>query len=176
VTLELKSLAGDGPVRVEVVAFDRERNSPFKSMRALRDRPAATGEHGPARLAELIRGLESRDHAAQRTALASLHTLDETARLAAVPAVLKLVGHTEDQAMRDLANNVIKTVFAPKAYSRAEIEAIRKQCECHATRLVNVARGADGGVRITTRVAGNGCVFLKIEANDGHSPDDKSRR
>ncbi len=64
VTLELKSLAGEGPVRVEEVAFDQKRNSPFKAMRAVRDRPAATGEHGPARLAELIRGLESRDHAA----------------------------------------------------------------------------------------------------------------
>ncbi len=78
--------------------------------------------------------------------------------------------------MRDLANDVIKTVFAPKAYSRAEIEAIRKQCECHATRLVNIARGAEGAVRVTTQVAGNGCVFLKIEANHGHGPDHKSRR
>ena len=120
VTLELKSLTGDGPVRVEEFAFDQEHNSPFKAMRALRDRPAATGEHDPARLAELIRGLESRDHAAQREALTLLHTLDAAGRQAAVPALLKLAGQTEDQAVRDLANDVIKTVFAPKAYSRRD--------------------------------------------------------
>jgi hypothetical protein len=176
ITLELKSLAGEGPVRVEEFAFDQERNSPFKAMRALRDRPSAAGEQRPGRLADLIRGLQSRDHAEQRAALASLRTLDAAARQAAVPALLKLAGETGDQAVRDLANQVIKTVFAPKAYSRAEIEAIRKQCECHATRLVNVARPADGDVRINARVAGNGCVFLKIEADNGHGPDDKSKR
>ena len=48
VTLELKSLAGEGPVRVEEYRFDQEHNSPFKAMRALRDRPSSAGAHRPA--------------------------------------------------------------------------------------------------------------------------------
>ena len=176
VKLELKSLAGEAPVRVEEFPFDRDRNSPFKAMRVLRDRPSAAGAHSPARLAELIRGLESRDRRTASAALDSLHTLDAAARQAAVPALLKLAGQTQDQAVRDLANDVIKTVFAPKAYSRPEIEAIQKQCECRSMGTARVAGQTDGRVLIATRVAGNGCVFLKIVADQVHEPDDKSGR
>ena len=57
-----------------------------------------------------------------------------------MPALLKLAGQTEDRAVHDLANDVIKTVFAPTAYSRAEVEQIQKLCECHATRIGDRSR------------------------------------
>ena len=162
VTLVLDGLDWKGPARVEQFQFDREHNSPFKAARTLRDRPKAGGAVDAARLTALIRDLEGADRAAQREALARVHELDSSGRQAVMPAILKLAGQDRDAAIRDLAKDVIKTMFAPAAYARAEIERIQKLCECRATGKANWPREGDGPLCVTTRVLGNGCVFLKI--------------
>ena len=69
---------------------------------------------------------------------------------------------------------MLKTLFAPTAYSCAAIEQIQKACECHATGSSICSPGADGRHRLTTRVAGNGCVFLTIEPENGDGQLEKS--
>ena len=163
VTLALEGLAGQGAVRVEQTAFDQNHNSPFKLARALRDRPATGGTTDPAALGALVRNLEGSDRAAQRRALESVQKLDPSGRQAAAGAILKLAGQEQDTAIRDLAKDVIKSLFAPMAYARAEIEQIQKMCECHPSGTATVARDADGRFRVSTRLAANGCAFLTIE-------------
>ncbi len=183
VTLNLDGLDFRGPMRVQEYRFDQDHNSPFKLARMLRDRRAATAKPDAARLAAVIRALEGSDREAQREALATVHQLDAAARQAAVPMIWKLAGQDEDHGVRDLAREVLKTLSGPVAYSPAEVEQIRKLCECHPTGAV-AGRGpqerfeppVDGRIRLTTRVGGNGCVFLKVEPDDGRGRDDKSRR
>jgi hypothetical protein len=127
----------------------------------------------------LLRALEGSDGAAQREALARVHQLDAAARRAAVPVVWKLAGQDQDHGVRDLAREVLKTLSAPVAYSPAEIEQIRKLCECHPTGALagrdpeeRFEPAVDGRIHLKTGVSGNGCVFLKIEPDDGRGRGD----
>ncbi len=166
VTIALDGLEGAGPLRVQQFHFDRERNSFFNAARVMRDRRAG-GVTDPARLAALIRDLESGDHATVRGAIESVKKLDAAGRQATVPAILKLAGQEQDPALRELGKDAIKTVFAPTAYRRAEVEQIKKLSECRVTATDIREREVDGGVLLRTRLAGNGCVFLKIESEKG---------
>ncbi len=176
ITLKLGGVADDGAVRVSQWHFDREHNSPFKVARAFRERAAIGERSSPARVAALIRGLESGDRVAQRKALDSVPKLGAAGRQAIAPAILKLAGQETDQVVRDLAKETLRAAFAPMAYSRAEVEEIAKLCECHSTGTGVRAREADGGVRVETRLAGNGCVFLRIEPENGRAGVDERGR
>ena len=116
------------------------------------------------RLAALIRDLENADHRRVRGAIESMKKVDASGRQATVLAILKLAGKEQDQALRELAKDAVKTLFAPTAYTRAEIEQIQKLSECRATGTDIREREADGQALLKTRVAGNGCVFLKFES------------
>jgi hypothetical protein len=174
VSLNLAGLGLKGPARIQEYRFDQDHNSPFKQATVLRDRPEKTVATDAGRLATVIRALQGSDRAAQRDALATVPRLDAAARRAAVPAVWKLAGQDDDHGIRDQARDVLKALSGPVAYTPDEIEQIRKLCECHPTERL-AARGleprleppADGRIRITNRVAGNGCVFLKIEPDYG---------
>jgi hypothetical protein len=91
VALDLGGLDGTGPVSVREYRFDRDHNSPFRLMRALRK------------------------------------------------------------------------ALTPPAYPRAEVEELRRMCECRATSTAVRHREPDGRLRLTTRMAGNGCIFLIVE-------------
>ena len=169
VMLALDGLVGEGSFRVQQHHFDQERNSPFKVARALRDRSAAVGATDTARVNALIRELEASDRAAQREALAAVHKLNAAERRLTVPAILKLAGQEQDRVVRELAKDAVKTLFAPTAYTRAEIEQIQKLCECRPTGTAALVREGDGRVRLRTRVAGNGCAFLKVESEKGRA-------
>jgi Glycosyl hydrolases family 39 len=173
VIVTLDGLDGEGPFRVQEYHFDRERNSPFKVARALRDRSVAVAATDATRVTALIRDLEGSDRVAQREALAAVHKLDAAGRRLTVPAILKLAGQEQDRVVRELAKDAVKTLFAPTAYTRAEIEQIQKLCECRPTGTAALVREGDGRVRLRTRVAGNGCVFLKIESEKGRGRVEK---
>jgi hypothetical protein len=49
------------------------------------------------------------------------------------------------------------------AITRAEIDPILKLCECHSTSTTINPRPAGNRLSLTTRLIGNGCVFLRIE-------------
>jgi hypothetical protein len=181
VAIDITGLGFPGPARVEEYRFDQDHNSPFKLARSLRDRPAAMGAPDRARLAEVMRALEGSDRAAQREALSTLQKLDSAGRQAVLPVILKLAGPEQDLDIQERASDALKTLFAPTAYSRAEVEQIQKLCECHrvdvsaaggldpkskATGRTEAESGADGRLRVTTHLAGNGCVFLKIEPKE----------
>jgi len=105
IALDFDRLGWAGPARVREYRFDRDHNSPFRSIHAL---------------------------------------------LKAVP------GERPDPAR-----------LAPEVYPRAAIEQIRESSECRATATTTIPRQADGHLRLTVRIAGNGCNFLVI-APDQH--------
>ena len=162
VALDLADLGWEGPARVEEYRFDRDHNSPFRLARALRDRPEPGGPADPARLLALTRALEGDDPAEQRKALEALRELNPATRQAAVGAVLKLSQETKNESTRAAAQAAIKTAFGPPDYPRADIEAVREKCELRATGKAVHAREANGHLRLTARVAANGCNFLVI--------------
>jgi hypothetical protein len=169
VTLEIDGLRFDKEAKVEEYRFDRDHNSPFELARSLRDRPAAAAQPDPARVAALTRALEGSDAEGKRAALATVQNLDTASRQAVLPAILKLAGQEQDPGIRELANDALKSLFAPTAYSRSEVEQIQKLCECHPTASsergleAGLRSSGDGRQRLKTRMSGNGCVFLKVE-------------
>ncbi|MFI5455932.1 MAG: hypothetical protein ACHRXM_10825 [Isosphaerales bacterium] len=175
VTLDVDGLGWAGPAQVEEYRFDRDHNSLFRLARALRDRPAAGGPPNAARLAAVTRALEGGDPAAQRKALGTLRELDAVTRQAALAVVLKLAGQAADQGVREAAQAVIRIAFGPVAYPRAAVEEIREKSVCRPTGSTLRSRQADGHLRLTARVASNGCNFLVIRQDErqrkGDGPD-----
>ena len=49
---------------------------------------------------------------------------------------------------------------------RAEVEEIRKKSECHPTGTSSHPRQANGHLRLTVRVAANGCNFVVIKRDE----------
>ena len=60
--------------------------------------------------------------------------------------------------------------LAPADYPKAIVDQLREACECRPTRDPPHPRVADGRLRLTGRITGNGCFFWVIErpARDGH--------
>jgi hypothetical protein len=162
ITLNIGGLGWDGPASVQECRFDQDHNSPFRLARALRDRPVLGPSTDPAALAAVRRALEGTNREAQREALANLSSLDATARQTLVPTILRLAGQEQDQDIRAAAQKALASFFAPAAYSRAEIEQIQKTCEYHSTEPTTRLRQPDGRIKLTIRLAGNGCTFLRI--------------
>jgi hypothetical protein len=165
VALEMAGLGGTGPVSVQEYRFDRDHNSPFRLMRALRDRPAsaAPAPADRARETSALKGLESGDVAAQRQALSNLEKLGPAIVQAAAPALMKLASEGKDPQVREAALGVIRKALAPQAYRRAEVEEVRRMCECRPTDTAMRPRETDGRLRLIARMAGNGCTFLIVE-------------
>jgi hypothetical protein len=143
--------------------FDRDHNSPFRLARSLRDRPARDGRPDPARQASALRDLGGGDASAQRRALATLEQLGPSAVQAAAAVLMKLAGEAKDPSIREAARETIRKAFAPPAYPRAEVEEIQRLCECRPTGTSTPKREPDGRLRLTIKLAGNGCTFLVIE-------------
>ncbi len=173
VILSLGGLGWGGPAAVTEYRFDRDHNSPFRLARTLRDRPASGPRAEPARLAAITLALEGTDREAQREALATLSDVDVSARQTLVPTILKLAGQEQDQVVRAAAQKALASFFAPAAYSRAEIDQIRKMCECHSSKMESRPRQADGRIQLTTRLAGNGCTFLTIAPDERREQDEE---
>ncbi len=172
VSLELEATGFSGPARVEQYRFDQAHNSPFELARTLRDRPALADPADPIRLAKIVHSLEGSDPIDRRNALETVHKLGSEARQSVLPIILKLAGQVQDKEAHELANAAIKTLFAPIAYSPAEVQQVQKLSECHSTSTV-AEPVPHGRLKVTTRVAGNGCVFLKIEPETGRKPTGK---
>jgi hypothetical protein len=162
ITLNIGGLGWDGPASVPEYRFDLDHNSPFRLARALRDRPVSGPSTDPAALAAVRRALEGTNRDAQREALATMFKLDTAARQTLVPTILKLAGQEQDQVIRAAAQKALASFFAPAAYSRAEIEQIQTMCEYHSTEPTTRPRQPDGRIKLTIRLAGNGCTFLRI--------------
>jgi hypothetical protein len=163
VALAIAGLDWAGPARVVEYRFDRDHNSPFRVARALHDQPRAAGEANHARLAEITRSLESADPTSQRKGLDALGKLDLAARQAALATVMKLAGEAKDEAIREAAHGVLRDAFAPAAYPRAAVEEVQRLTECRPTGTASHSRADNGPLKLTARVAGNGCNFLVIQ-------------
>jgi len=160
VTLDLAGLGGGGPARVVEYRIDRDTNSPFRLAKELTRPPSPPDAE---RMTLLNRDLGGKDPAAQARALRTLRGLDPATRQAAVAAVFRLAGPTSDPAVRDLATEILKNAIGPVAYPPAVIGRIREATECRPTATTTLPRAADGRLRITARLAPNGCVFLVID-------------
>ncbi len=163
VTLDLAGLGGPGAMSVREYRFDRDHNSPFRRVRELLNRSGRVGRADPARLAAVLRDLEGLDVSAQRRAIATLEELGPAAVQAAAATLMKLAGEAKDASIREAAREVLRKALEPPAYSRAEVEEVRRLCECRPTGTVVRSREADGQVRLTVKMAGNGCTFLVVE-------------
>lgn len=93
----------------------------------------------------------------------------------AAPALMKLAGGAKDPSIREAARDAIRKGLAPAAYSRAHVEEVRRMCECRPTGTASWPREADGRLRVTVKLAGNGCTFLIIGPDasgaQGDGPD-----
>ena len=175
VALDLGGLGGAGPARVREFRIDRDHNSPFHLARTLRDQPP--GPRADAeRVAKLTRDLEGNDPAAQRAALAALARLDPASRQPALAAVFHLVGQSKDEGVHAAAQGLLKDALGPPAYPRAAVDQIRAQSECRPTATTTRPRDPDGHLRLTARVAGNGCNFLVIGPDDGRREEEGADR
>jgi Glycosyl hydrolases family 39 len=162
VTLDLDGLGWPGPAHVEEYRFDRDHNSPFRLIRTLRDRPAAGGPPDPARLAEVTKALEGSDPAAQRAALETLRKLNPATRQSAATVVFKLAGQAKDPGVREAAMGIIRGALGPVAYPRAVVEEIREKSMLHPTGTSSCPLQPNGRLKLTVRMAANGCNFLVI--------------
>jgi hypothetical protein len=165
VVLALDGLGGSGPARIREYRFDRDHNSLFRVARALRDGAAPGGKVDAARLTEVTRALEGDDPATQREALRALPKLDPATRQAALGSVLRLVDRAKAPDVREAALGVIRSALGPVAYPREAVEQVRRLTECRPTGTTSCPREADGRLRLTARVADNGCNFLVISAS-----------
>jgi hypothetical protein len=163
IALDLARLGGSGAVSVQEYRFDRDHNSPFRRARELRDRPARAGRSDPERRMSALRDLEGADVSAQRRALTTLEELGPAAVQAAAPVLMKLAGEAKDASVREAAREVILKALAPPAYSRAEVEEVRGLCECRPIGTAVHPRESDSRIRLTVKMAGNGCTFLVVE-------------
>jgi hypothetical protein len=159
-TLDLKGIDWQGPAKVVEYRFDKDHNSPFRAAQTLRDKAVAGKKSDPVRVAALTQDLAGTDPARQRDALESLHKLDPDARQALVPAVLKLA-EAQDPAVREAAKKALSSVFAAVAYPRTAVERIQQLTECRITATTSYPRSGSG-LRLTARVAANGCNVLVI--------------
>jgi hypothetical protein len=162
-TLDVDGVGWAGPAWIEECRIDREHNSPFKLIREILDRPAQSGGREAARLAEVIARLQSDSPALQRQALETLTQLDARTQRAASEAVLRLAGRAKDKQIRDAAAGFLRKQAGPVAYPAADIEKLRKACECHPSARAMHPRQANGHLRFTVRVASNGCNFVTIK-------------
>lgn len=163
VTLDLGGVEGKR-VRVQEYRFDADHNSYYRLGRSLRDRtdPRREAAADPEGLAEAIRDLGSAEAAAQRHALETLAALGPSAQTA-LPAILKLLGQTQDEAVRTAAQAALQRIGARPSYPRAEVERVQELAECRPTRSASHPVDPAGRLRLTARVAGNGLNFLVIE-------------
>ncbi|HKI17634.1 MAG TPA: hypothetical protein VKA15_07125, partial [Isosphaeraceae bacterium] len=164
ITLDLAGQDRPGPAFVEEYRFDRDHNSPFPLIRTLRDRPVAGGPPDAARLAKVMKALEQGDPAAQRGALETLRKLNPATRQAAATVVFKLAGQAKDQGVREAAMGIIRGALGPVAYPRAVVEEIKEKSKLCPTGTSSIPLQANGHLRLTVRVAANGCNFLVIRA------------
>jgi hypothetical protein len=161
VTLDLDHPGFSGRARVVEYRLDRDHNSPFRRIRALLDRPA-NGKANPGQLADVLKGLDGDDPAAQRRALDAVSKLDLATRRAALEAVFRLAGRSKDAAIRDAATALLREALGPAAYPAADVEAIREACRLRPTAEMAPSTQADGRLRLTLRVAANGCNVVVI--------------
>jgi hypothetical protein len=60
----------------------------------------------------------------------------------------------------------LQRAVGPVAYPAAEVEQIRRACECHPTGSSLRQREANGHLRLTVRVASNGCNFVIVKPDE----------
>jgi hypothetical protein len=161
--LHLDGMEGSGPVNVRDYRFDAGHNSPFRRARALRARAAGGGPADPERLKGLTLALEGDDPQAQHEALRVISNLDASSRQALASAVFRLAGQAKDRDVRTEAQSVLRRAFGPTAFPPADVEAIRHLTEYRATVTTSINRDAGGRLRLTSRLAANGCNFLIVD-------------
>jgi hypothetical protein len=133
----------------------------------------------------IVSGFASRDGPTVRVLLYAHHAQDTQARSeASFDVTLDLAGlagegplrvrefcfdkdhnspFRQARRLRDRPAARTKGLYASAAYPAAEVESIRRLTECHPTATTTRPREAGGRLRLTVRVAGNGCDFLTIE-------------
>ena len=151
-------------VTVREYRFDRDHNSPFRLARTLRDRPAPAGRSDPARQASAMRALEGGDPAAQRAGPG-----DAAGARPRGPAGRRA---DPDEAGRR-GEGPVDPRGGPRHHPQGDRAPrptpgprSRRSSGCaSAARPARPSRPreADGRLRLTVKLAGNGCTFLIIE-------------
>jgi hypothetical protein len=163
VTLTVDGLGGMEPVQIREYRIDQTHNSPFIQIRKVLDRSDSVEPDDQQAQAIISKALDSGDQAAQRDALQRVQKLRPNARQGVLPAIWRLAGQAQDRGLRELAQDTLKRLFGPATYAQADVEQIRKMCECKPTLITTRAREPDRKLHFTAQVSGNGCVFLTIE-------------
>ncbi len=65
-----------------------------------------------------------------------------------------------------LARSILRSEFGPEAYPATRVEEIRKVSECRPTATSSQPRQDNGHLRLTVRVAANGCNFVIIKRDE----------
>lgn len=155
VVLRIQGLGHSEPVEIEEHRFDREYNSYFRKARTLLDRNIPDALELPG----LLRRLEDKDPAIQRETLAAIQKLGASGR-SALPLLFRLAGEATDAGVRQAAAGAAFVVAAPPAYSREEVDEIRRLAEDRPTASARVQSAPEGRLEVKARVASNGLNVL----------------
>jgi hypothetical protein len=161
IALDLAGL--DWPkVRVHEYRFDKINNSYYQLATSLRDRPIGDRPLAPGALEAALEHLHSDDPKTVLGALKNLQTYGSSARAALAPLV-KLIDEAKDDAVRSAAREALQRIAAPRqSVSRSEMERLQALAACRSTASTEHSLDADGHLRLTAPVAGNGISFLVI--------------
>jgi hypothetical protein len=164
VSLDLSSLADDGPFRVTHYRFDREHNTYFNQAVALREEAAAVTD--PQKVRQLTRILETGDPTALREALPEIEKLDSTSLAAVAPAFLQMFSSLTDKELREAVQAAVQRLFvstagaqpgyAPEAMQQMEVLA-RLSAEAR------LDEPEEKSPRLNLKLLSNGASFVILE-------------
>jgi hypothetical protein len=165
ISLDLKGLGWD-KVRVTEYRYDKDNNSYFRLAQILRDRPIRRGKKAkprPGELDRLIKVFEGDDEEAQIKAILRVVSFG-----AAGTPVHEAIGALHERTKSDrirksisiVANQTNQKAPACSSDEIAEVERLSKQ-QVTGDSIQTVA--ADGTLRLSVAVAGNGANFVVIE-------------
>lgn len=151
-------------VKVREYRFDRDHNSYFRIAQQLRDRPLPSVDPDVQKQVDAaVHLLAGDDRESKLQALQKLAALGPAARSAAAP-VLRLIGDSRDEAILEAGKEIFRQLLAsPVCYSPEEVKQVQQLSELRVTAARVQTRDPSGGLKLITRIDGNGAAFLVIE-------------
>jgi hypothetical protein len=178
VTLTLSGLPWDGKAKLTEYRFDREHNSYFQAVKELVRRSTQLPPADREQIAKQLAALRSDDRAARQDALKKLPTLGPAALREALPAAIEIALEAKDDQLRADIEELVRAIFlggaAVEAFPADDVERIQQLAVARATAESLVPRDANGTLRVTVRLAGNGANVLILEPD--HESGEDGRR
>ena len=154
-------------VWIDEYRFDKNHNSYFSLGKQLRDGTTADAsqESTSDGIETALNDLETGDKTKQLAALAALASLGRAAQPVA-GRLLQIIEKTEDEDVRKQALKAAVAMSSPSCYPAETLRQIQDLATLRTTASSTQGVNADGSLRITARVAGNGTSVLRMRPVD----------